>query len=296
MRIRTRPLSVSLGLLVLAPSSRAFAHDESELPPPAGAAGAQPQEVEVRGTRDDAEAASQASTGRAELQLRPRTARSGDLLESVPGLFTAEHAGGGKADQYFLRGFDADHGTDVAFFVDGVPVNLPSHAHGQGFSDLHFVIPELVVGVTGYKGPYYAQFGDFATAGAVSLHLAETLPESLARAEVGPYGMLRAVVAASPRLGDEWRAVVAAEAAKQDGPFVHPEGFDRYSVHARLAHDLGPRSTVSLALTSYGAGWNASGQIPARAVCGEGEPGNPAPEVYGASCIDRFDAIDPSEG
>jgi outer membrane receptor protein involved in Fe transport len=211
-------------------------------------------------------------------------------------MFTAQHSGGGKADQYFLRGFDADHGTDVAFFVDGVPVNLPSHAHGQGFSDLHFVIPELVVDLAGYKGPYYAQFGDFATAGAVSLRLAETLPESFARAELGQYGMRRAVVAESPRLGDDWRAVAAVEVAQQDGPFVHPEDLARLSVYARVTHDLGPRSKLSLAWMSYASAWNGSGQIPARAVCGEGEPGSAPPEAYGARCVGRFDAIDPSEG
>lgn len=234
--------------------------------------------------------------GQTELRLRPRSERSADLVEAVPGMFTAQHSGGGKADQYFLRGFDADHGTDVAFFVDGVPVNLPSHAHGQGFSDLHFVIPEMVVGLAGYKGPYYAELGDFATAGAVGLHLAEALPESFARAGIGQYGMARALVAESPQLGDDWRAVVAVEVARQDGPFVHPEDLERLNLYARVTHDLGPRSTVSMAWMSYGSTWNGSGQIPSRAVCGEGEAQSPPPEAYGARCIGRFDAIDPSEG
>jgi TonB dependent receptor-like, beta-barrel/TonB-dependent Receptor Plug Domain len=249
----------------------------------------------VRGAREEPSAASRVDIGPTELRLRPRSERSGDLVEAVPGLFTAQHAGGGKADQYFLRGFDADHGTDVAFFVDGLPVNLPSHAHGQGFSDLHFVIPEMVVGLAGYKGTYYAQFGDFATAGAVNVRLAEALPESFARGELGQYAMRRAVVAESPQLGDEWRAVVAMEAAQQDGPFVHPEDLGRLNLYARVTHDLGARSTLSLTWMSYGSTWNGSGQIPARAVCGEGEMQN-LPEVYGARCIGRFDAIDPSEG
>ena len=262
-----------------------------------GAARAQaPEEIEVRGTRDEPESASGFTAGSAELSLRPRSERSGDLLEAVPGLFTAQHAGGGKADQYFLRGFDADHGTDVAFFVDGVPVNLPSHAHGQGFSDLHFVIPEMVVGLTADKGPYHAAFGNFATAGAVGLHLAEALPESFARAELGQYGMRRVLLAESPPLGEAWRAVVAAELAGQDGPFVNPEDLGRVNVYLRLTHDLGPRSKVSLAWMSYGSTWNGSGQIPARAVCGEGEAQNPPPEAFGARCVGRFDAIDPSEG
>jgi outer membrane receptor protein involved in Fe transport len=255
-----------------------------------------PEEVQVHGGREEPGAASDAHVSYAELKLRPRSERSGDVVESVPGLFTAQHAGGGKADQYFLRGFDADHGTDVAFFVDGIPVNLPSHAHGQGFSDLHFVIPELVVGVDGYKGPYHAQFGDFATAGAVGLHLAEALPESFVRGELGQYGMKRALVAQSPNLGEAWRALAAVEVAGQDGPFVHPEGLGRVNLYARVTHDLGPRTELSLAWMSYGSTWNGSGQIPARAVCGEGEAQKPPPGAYGASCIGRFDAIDPTEG
>lgn len=110
-----------------------------------------------------------------ELALRPKR-RPADLVEAVPGLFAVQHASGGKANQYFLRGFDADHGTDVAFSVDGVPINMPSHGHGQGYSDLHFLIPELVVSLDGYKGPYYAALGDFATAGAV--RTTQRLPEA----------------------------------------------------------------------------------------------------------------------
>jgi hypothetical protein len=286
-----------MGVLSILVSWRtARAHDESMLLPPLTQPSPPPQEVVVHGAREEPDAASQIDIGYTELRMRPRSERSGDLVEAVPGLFTAQHAGGGKADQYFLRGFDADHGTDVAFFVDGVPVNLPSHAHGQGFSDLHFVIPEMVVDLAGYKGPYYAQFGDFATAGAVSLRLAEALPESFVRAEAGQYGMRRALVAESPQLGDDWRALVAAEVAERDGPFVHPEDLGRLNLYARVTHDLGLRSKLSLAWMSYGSTWNGSGQIPARAVCGEGEVQNPPPEAHAARCIGRFDAIDPSEG
>src|SRR5262249_10346341 len=137
-------------------------------------------EVTIQAEKPASEAASRVSVGRRELELRPRL-RPGDIVEAVPGLFAVQHAGGGKANQYFLRGFDADHGTDVAFFVDGVPVNMVSHGHGQGFSDLHFLIPELVTGLDGYKGPYYASIGDFGTAGAVNMHLAEKFDESYAQ-------------------------------------------------------------------------------------------------------------------
>ena len=262
---------------ILAFPRGARAHDEAELPASPEERSPPPEEVEVHGARESSEAASQVQVGATELRLRPRSERFGNLVEAVPGLFTAQHSGGGKADQYFLRGFDADHGTDVAFFVDGVPVNLPSHAHGQGFSDLHFVIPEMVVGLVGFKGPYYSQFGDFATAGAVTLHLADSAPESFARLEIGQYGMKRALLVESPDLGDDWRAIVAAEVAGQDGPFVHPEDLTRAKLYARVTHDLGPRSKLSLTWMSYGSTWNGSGQIPARAVCGEGEVQKPSP-------------------
>jgi outer membrane receptor protein involved in Fe transport len=276
-------------ILTLARAS--MADDLGPRPPsPAGA-----EEVTVRGTHDDADAASESSAGHRELELRPRL-RPGDLLESVPGLVVVQPEGGGKANEYFLRGFDADHGTDVALFVDGVPVNLPSHAHGQGYSDLHFVIPELITSVDGYRGPYYAQFGDFATAGAVNLRLAEALDESLAQYAVGPYGIQRGVVIESPRLGDDWHAVAAAELSREDGPFVHPEGFTRYNVYARVAHDFGSSSKLSLTWMSHGGSWSAPGQVPARAVCGEGEAGEPPPRASGAACIDRFDTVDSSQG
>ena len=253
------------------------------------------QEVVVRGAHQDADAASQSSTGHQELELRPRL-RSGDLLESVPGLVVVQPEGGGKASEYFLRGFDADHGTDIAFFTDGIPVNMPTHAHGQGYSDFSFLIPELIVSINGYKGPYYAQFGDFATAGAVNLRLAESFGESRAEYSLGQDGIMRGLVIESPRLGDDWRTVMAAELYKEDGPFIHPEGLGRYNVYLRATHDLGAASKVSVTWMSYGGSWDASGQVPARAVCGEGETQNPPPQNYGAECINRFDTVDPTQG
>jgi hypothetical protein len=173
---------VFIVLEVLALEARARAHDDPQ-PHEHDEVG----EVHVKGEREAPEAASHVRVSGIELDLRPRL-RPADLAEAVPGLFAVQHAGGGKANQYFLRGFDADHGTDVAFFVDGVPVNMPSHAHGQGFADLHFLIPEVVVGLDGYKGPYYAHLGDFATAGAVALKLADSFDESYARVQLGQCG------------------------------------------------------------------------------------------------------------
>jgi outer membrane cobalamin receptor len=235
------------------------------------------EEVHVGGDRVAPNAASQIHVSAADLDLRPRF-RPADVVEAVPGLFAVQHAGGGKANQYFLRGFDADHGTDVAFFADGVPINLPSHAHGQGFTDLHFVIPELVTGVDGWKGPYYAHLGDFATAGAVDMRFAESFEESRAQLTVGQYGILRGLLIESPKISDTWRAVVAAELARDDGPFVHHEDLTRFNVYGKITHDLSEHSKIGVTWMSYAGKWNGSGQIPARAP------------------IDRFDAIDPSEG
>ncbi len=278
------------------PPPAASASSASGAPTPSGPAD-QPIEVTVKGHRPGGEpgAASEVHAGHRELELRPRL-RPGDVLEAVPGLFAVQHAGGGKANQYFLRGFDADHGTDIAFSVDGVPINMPSHGHGQGYSDFHFLIPELVVSLDGYKGPYYAELGDFDTAGAVDLHMAEKLPESYAQYTIGQYGIMRGLVAASPDLGDAWRTVIAADLYKDDGPFENPERLQRYSTYARVTHDLSPRGKLALTWMSYGSSWHGSGQIPARAVCGEGEAGVPPPSAYGQPCIDHFGAVDPSEG
>ena len=287
--------------VLLSPSSSSADDQATALPPPTAVVSAPAEgaartpEVVIHGEHADEDAASHNFVGRRELELRPRL-RPGDVLEAVPGLFAVQHAGGGKANQYFLRGFDADHGTDVAFFVDGVPVNMVSHGHGQGFSDFHFLIPELVVGLDGYKGPYYASLGNFATAGAVNLRLAEAFEESYAQFTVGQYGILRGLAVASPKLEPDWRAVLAAEVYKDNGPFQNPEDLTRLNLFGRVTHDLGARSKVALTWMSYGSRWNGSGQIPARAVCGEGEAGNLPPSAYGQPCIDHFGNVDPTEG
>jgi outer membrane receptor protein involved in Fe transport len=256
---------------------------------------ADPIEITIQAEKPGGESSSRVVIGRRELELRPRL-RPGDILEAVPGLFAVQHAGGGKANQYFLRGFDADHGTDVAFAVDGVPVNMVSHGHGQGFADFHFLIPELVTSLDGYKGPFYAAQGDFATAGAVNLHLAEKLEESYAQYSLGQFGVMRGLVVESPDLGDDWRAVVAAELYKDDGPFLNPEHLKRYNVYLKATHDVGRAARVQMTLMSYGSSWRGSGQIPARAVCGEGEPQSPGPRTFGQPCLDHFGFVDPTEG
>ena len=148
-------------------------------------------------------AASDYSINQQQLALRPRYRTFEDVVAEVPGLFAVQHAGGGKSDQYFLRGFDLDHGTDAAFFVDGLPINAVSHGHGQGYSDLHFIIPETIGTIESTKGPYSPLVGDFATAGSVSFHLLDHVDESYAKIELGPNNHTRVLALDdSPDLGD----------------------------------------------------------------------------------------------
>jgi outer membrane receptor protein involved in Fe transport len=225
-------------------------------------------------------AASSSSVRDRDFMLRPHP-RPVDILQVVPGLYTNQHAGGGKANQYFLRGFDADHGTDVALFVDGVPVNMVSHGHGQGYADLNWLIPELIERVEVNKGPYSAQYGDFATAGAINMVTRRNFEKSQVTLAGGSFETWRGLLIATPDV-EGWDPVIAGQVYGTNGPFDNPEKLQRYSVFAQVTRPLSERSSLSLALTSYGSGWNASGQIPLREV----EAGR----------LSRFGEIDPTEG
>jgi outer membrane receptor protein involved in Fe transport len=215
-----------------------------------------------------------------DLVLRPH-ATPEDILRVVPGLVIAQHQGGGKADQLFLRGFDADHGTDVALFIDGVPVNMPSHGHGQGFADLHFLIPEAINQIDVSKGPYFPEYGDFDTAGAINLRTRRSFGESSVSATYGSFDTYRVLGIASPKRSEglPW---LAAEVAGTNGPFKSPEELQRYNLMVKETLALNATTIFSLLGSAYGSGWNASGQIPLRAV--------------EAGLLDRFGAIDPTEG
>lgn len=209
-----------------------------------------------------------------------------DILRVTPGLVMVQHSGGGKANQYFLRGFDADHGTDIALSVDGIPINLVSHAHGQGFADTNFIIPETVERVEITKGPYFANQGDFATAGAVNLVTRSGFEHSSLGFGVGGspgHGSpsYRGLLVASPKW-DKANALFAVEVGRQDGPFDNPEGWDRYKLFNKVTVPLTPTSSLLVGEASYSANWHGSGQIPARAV----EEG----------IVSRFGSIDPTEG
>jgi len=163
---------------------------------------------------------------------------SQEILRKVPGLFIGQHAGGGKAEQIFLRGFDIDHGTDVSITVDGMPVNMVSHAHGQGYADLHFLIPETVQSIDYGKGPYYSQVGNFGTAGYVQFLTKDQLDNSEIKFEAGRFNTFRTV--GMFKLLDEGQhdAYIATEYLISDGPFESSQNFDRLNFmgkyHARF--------------------------------------------------------------
>ncbi|MDB4958882.1 MAG: putative TonB-dependent receptor [Myxococcales bacterium] len=238
-----------------------------------------------------AESASSVHLDQATLSRRSRTQPS-DILRNVPGLVVSQHAGGGKADQYFIRGFDADHGTDIAIFADGIPVNLTSHGHGQGYADTHWMIPETIGSVDVHKGPYAARYGDFYTAGALELKTIDKVDGATiwiagGSPLAGPRAIRnfnrRLVGMASPKLrdNDDDKALIAVQIADSDGPFIHPQGFQQGNALLKWQGKVG-RGWLKLETNWYAAKWHASGQLPDSEVK--------------SGRLNRFDSLDPSEG
>jgi len=220
-----------------------------------------------------------------DVELRPVNS-SQEILRYVPGLFIAQHAGGGKAEQIFLRGFDIDHGTDISISVDGKPVNMVSHAHGQGYADLHFVIPEIIETVDFGKGTYYANQGNFNTAGYVDFRTKNKLDKSMVKIEGGQFNTIRSV-AAIDLLGEKGNsnnrsAYIAGEFMLTDGPFDSPQNFYRYNLFGKYNQLLNANKMLTMQVSTFRSEWDHSGQIPIRAV----EEG----------LIGRFGAIDDTEG
>ena len=245
--------------------------------------------INVQGRADDligiADSASQGTVGAKEIQDRP-ILRSGEVLETVPGLIITQHAGGGKANQYYLRGFNLDHGTDIAIFLDDMPLNLPSHAHGEGYSDMNTVIPEFVKRVDFEKGPYYANVGNFGSAASTRMEFFKTLPENFARVEGGSYTYGRAVFGASQKLGSG-NLLYGGEEYYYDGPWVHPDGFSK--VNGILTYSRGDDADgLSITAHAYHGKWNSSDQIPVTAQV------NPTPSTpYG---VGYFGTLNPTDG
>lgn len=225
------------------------------------------EEITVTGRGESlvgaAASASQGRIGAADLVTRP-ILRSGELLEVVPGVAVTQHSGTGKANQYFLRGFNLDHGTDFAGYLDGVPLNMPTHGHGQGYLDLNPIIPELVESIDFGKGPYYADVGDFASAGYARYTLARHLHEPLLALSAGENGFYRGVGAASAPVGQA-TLLGALEAQHYDGPWQLDEKAHKLNGLLRLSGERA-RSAWALSLLAYDAEWTSTDQVPERAI------------------------------
>lgn len=200
-----------------------------------------------------------------DLLTRP-TRSTQDLLRLVPGLVVAQHAGGGKAEQIFLRGFDVDHGTDISLSVDGLPVNMVSHGHGQGYADLHFVMPDVIEAIDVNKGPYRAEDGNLATAGAVAFRTKDRLDESLVRVGVGAYGTRDALALVGLNAGERTSAYAAGQFYRFDGPFASPQTLRRVNLFGKVTTELPSGGTIRASASGFTSAWDASGQVPQRAV------------------------------
>jgi outer membrane cobalamin receptor len=239
--------------------------------------------VNVLGSRTSqmgvAESATSGTLTQRQLELRT-TYRPGELLEGMPGLVASQHSGEGKANQFYLRGFNLDHGTDLRTTIDGMPVNQRSHAHGQGWTDMNFIIPELVDRLDYTKGPYSAHTGDFASAGSATITTSRVLPKSLASVALGEGNYRRGLVAGSPELG-AGNVLYALEAMHNDGPFTRGDDYNKLNGLLRYSWGtLGNGGNVTA--MAYRASWNATDQIPQRAVA--------------SGALGRFDAIDLTDG
>ncbi len=224
-------------------------------------------------------AASERQISGEELNARP-VSRVGEVLEAVPGLIVTQHSGEGKANQYFLRGFNLDHGTDLAITVDGMPVNMPTHGHGQGYADINFLIPELIQSVDVRKGPYFADKGDFASAGAVDISYLNGLPKSVAEITVGSFGYQRAMAAGSTKVGDG-TLLAAFEANKYNGPWDVPDNIRKLNGVLRYSQGTATDG-FSLTAMAYSNGWNSTDQVAQRAI--------------DQGLIDRYGSLDPTDG
>ena len=216
-----------------------------------------------------------------DLQTNP-VGSSQEILQQVPGLIIGQHAGGGKAEQIFLRGFDLDHGTDINIQVDGIPVNMVSHAHGQGYADLHFLIPEIVEKIDFGKGPYYADKGNFNTAGYVNFKTKKRLENSLIKTEVGQFNSNRLIGLLKFTDNEGSSSYAAMEYLSGDGPFDSPQNLNRLNLFGKYSSSITQTDRIGLTLSHFWSKWDASGQIPQRAV--------------DRGLIGRFGAIDDTEG
>lgn len=241
------------------------------------------EKVDVIGHYDNAvgtsDSASQGTVTSKLIENRP-VLRTGEVLEFIPGMIITQHSGDGKANQYFLRGFNLDHGTDFANYVDGMPVNMRTHAHGQGYSDINFLIPELINRIDYKKGPYYAEEGDFSGAGASHISLMNTLNKGIAEITLGSNSYQQALLASSTKtkMGN---LLYALEIAHNNGPWDNPENFKKWNGVLRWSRGT-QDDGYNVTAMGYEAKWDSTDQIPRRAI--------------DSGQIDRFGAIDNTDG
>ncbi|MBB3182058.1 TonB-dependent receptor plug domain-containing protein [Variovorax sp. Sphag1AA] len=240
-------------------------------------------EIEVRGPRDatigNADSASEGAVERESFQSRPKL-RPGDIVEVVPGVVATQHSGDGKANQYFLRGFNLDHGTDFSMWVSGMPVNMPTHGHGQGYADLNFLIPELVSGVRYRKGPYCVENGDFSLAGSASMDYLSALDAPFTEVTLGGNNYRRLLTAGSRTVQDQtWMA--ALELVGNDGPWEVPENLKKANAVLRYSQGSQTRG-FSITGMAYKSDWTATDQVPQRLI-DSGE-------------LNRYGSLNPTDG
>jgi hypothetical protein len=224
-------------------------------------------------------AASAMTISGAEVNARPFS-RVGEALEVVPGLIVTQHSGEGKANQYFLRGFNLDHGTDLAIKVDGMPVNMPTHGHGQGYADINFMIPELIQSVNVRKGPYFADVGDFGSAGSVAIDYVNKLPKNIAELTFGSFGYRRALAAGSTAVG-AGTLLAAFEGVASNGPWDVPDNVRKLNGVLRYSQGTATDG-FTLSAMAYSNGWNSTDQVAQRAI--------------DQGLIGRFGSLDATDG
>jgi hypothetical protein len=253
-----------------------------------GQTSATPQTITIQGHYDNAvgssDAASQGVIAAQLLKSRPAL-RPGEVLEFVPGLIVTQHSGDGKANQYFLRGFNLDHGTDFATSLDGMPVNMPTHGHGQGYTDLNFLLPELVQRIEYRKGPYFAKSGDFSSAGAADIAYRKKLDENFGQITLGERGYRRGVAGGSGDVAPGITLLGALEIMRNDGPWTVPERLHKTNGVLSLSSGTAAQGW-SASLMGYRAHWDSTDQIPQRLIDAGTFEGRP---------FGRFDNLDPSD-
>jgi outer membrane receptor protein involved in Fe transport len=286
--LRSVALAAALACLALPLRAQESKPPAESTPPPVVAA-TQLDKVDVTGRHYDnavgsSDAASQGVIRSDLLKSRPAL-RPGEVLEFVPGMIVTQHSGDGKANQYFLRGFNLDHGTDFATFVNGLPVNMPTHGHGQGYSDLNFLIPELVDRIEYRKGPYFAKNGDFASAGSADIVYRTRLDAPFGAVTLGERGYRRGVVGGSGEVAPGIQLLGAIELQRNDGPWTVPEGLHKSNGVLTLS---GGTTALgwSTSLMAYDAHWRSTDQVPQRLI----DAG-----TYNGQPFGRFDSVDPTD-